>query len=113
MPIKATDKVNRANSRYHNRPYHQGMAPRARDEDFVRAAVEALVQAALTARADRAGASFSRGLITRGLAGVEFVVSDNHEGLKAAIRESAPRGGVAALVCAFSQERGRLRATRG
>ena len=30
---------------------------------------------------------FLAGLKARGLAGVEFVVSDNHEGLKAAIRE--------------------------
>ena len=33
---------------------------------------------------------FLSGLKTRGLAGVEFVVSDNHEGLKAAIREVLP-----------------------
>jgi putative transposase len=30
---------------------------------------------------------FLSGLRARGLAGVEFVVSDNHEGLKAALRE--------------------------
>jgi putative transposase len=33
---------------------------------------------------------FLSGLKARGLAGVEFVVSDNHEGLKAAIREVLP-----------------------
>jgi transposase-like protein len=33
---------------------------------------------------------FLSGLKVRGLAGVEFVVSDNHEGLKAAIREVLP-----------------------
>jgi putative transposase len=33
---------------------------------------------------------FLGGLKARGLAGVEFVVSDNHEGLKAAIREVLP-----------------------
>jgi putative transposase len=33
---------------------------------------------------------FLSGLRARGLAGVEFVVSDNHEGLKAAIREGLP-----------------------
>jgi putative transposase len=33
---------------------------------------------------------FLSGLKKRGLAGVEFVVSDNHEGLKAAIREVLP-----------------------
>jgi transposase-like protein len=33
---------------------------------------------------------FLCGLKARGLAGVEFVVSDNHEGLKAAIREVLP-----------------------
>src|SRR6266446_5291051 len=33
---------------------------------------------------------FLSGLRARGLAGVEFVVSDNHEGLKAAIREVLP-----------------------
>jgi putative transposase len=33
---------------------------------------------------------FLSGLRKRGLAGVEFVVSDNHEGLKAAIREVLP-----------------------
>jgi putative transposase len=34
---------------------------------------------------------FLSGLKSRGLAGVEFVVSDNHEGLKAAIREVLPQ----------------------
>jgi putative transposase len=33
---------------------------------------------------------FLSGLKTRGLTGVEFVVSDNHEGLKSAIREVLP-----------------------
>jgi putative transposase len=33
---------------------------------------------------------FLSGLKKRGLTGVEFVVSDNHEGLKAAIREALP-----------------------
>jgi putative transposase len=33
---------------------------------------------------------FLSGLKVRGLAGVEFVVSDNHEGLKAVIREVLP-----------------------
>jgi mutator family transposase len=40
---------------------------------------------------------FLSGLKARGLAGVEFVVSDNHEGLKAAIREVLP-----AVVSAFA-----------
>ena len=34
---------------------------------------------------------FLSGLKARGLSGVEFVVSDNHEGLKAAIREVLPQ----------------------
>src|SRR5438067_310022 len=105
-----------------------------RDEDFVRAAVEMLVQAALEAEMseaigaekgertaarlsyrsgyysrslvtrvgtlelrvpqDRAGRSswrdFLLGLKQRGLFGVEFVVSDDHPGLKQAIREVLP-----------------------
>src|SRR5258708_8775220 len=36
---------------------------------------------------------FLTGLKARGLFGVEFVVSDNHEGLKAAIRETLPEAG--------------------
>jgi transposase-like protein len=39
--------------------------------------------------ADRAGA-ISLGLKTRGLAGVEFVVRDDHPGLKQAVREVSP-----------------------
>ena len=34
--------------------------------------------------------AFLQGLKQRGLAGVEFVVSDDHEGLKRAIREMLP-----------------------
>ena len=36
------------------------------------------------------GREFLAGLKARGLTGVEFVVSDNHEGLKSAIREVLP-----------------------
>jgi transposase-like protein len=105
-----------------------------RDEDFVRAAVQSLVQAALEAEMTEAlgaekgertdgrlgyrsgyyqralitrgparpalavgklrGEDLARpsqsGLKTRGLSGVEFVVSDDHAGLKAAIREVLP-----------------------
>jgi putative transposase len=52
---------------------------------------------------------FLSGLKQRGLFGVEFVVSDDHEGLKWAIREGAAGCRMAALLCAFSAQRPRLR----
>src|SRR6266481_2020983 len=42
---------------------------------------------------------FLSGLKARGLAGVEFVVSDNHEGLKAAIREVLPEAAWQRCLC--------------
>jgi putative transposase len=45
-----------------------------------------------------AGADRSRGRKARGPAGVEFVVSDDHEGLKRAIREVLPE---AAWQCCY------------
>lgn len=61
---------------------------------------------------------FLLGLRKRGLSGVEFVVSDDHAGLKTAIREPfeslrTARGGLAALLCAFSQKCAGLCAAQG
>jgi putative transposase len=56
---------------------------------------------------------FLSGLKSRGLAGVEFVVSDNHEGLKAAIREVLPEAAWQRCYVHFSQKRPRLRAAQG
>jgi putative transposase len=55
---------------------------------------------------------FLSGLKARGLAGVEFVVSDDHEGLKRAIRGGVAGGGLAALLRAFPAQRARLRAAQ-
>ena len=46
-------------------------------------------------------------------AGVEFVVSDNHEGLKRGDPRGLARGGVAALLRTLPQKRARLRAAQG
>ena len=43
----------------------------------------------------------------RGLFGVEFVVSDDHEGLRRAIREGPARRRLAALLCPFPAQRAR------
>ena len=56
---------------------------------------------------------FLSGLKARGLAGVEFVVSDNHEGLKAAIREVLPEAAWQRCYVHFLQERARLCAAQG
>ena len=48
---------------------------------------------------------FLSGLKARGLAGVEFVVSDNHEGLKAAIREVLPEAAWQPATCISSGTR--------
>ncbi len=45
---------------------------------------------------------FELALKQRGLSGVELVVSDDHAGLRAAIREVFSRIRLAALLCAFS-----------
>jgi putative transposase len=55
---------------------------------------------------------FLAALKARGLAGVEFVVSDDHEGLKRATRGAAG-GGVAALLRALPAQRARLPAAQG
>ena len=47
---------------------------------------------------------FHLSLRKRGLTGVEFVVSDDHAGLKAAIREVLPGSRLAALLRAFFHE---------
>jgi len=49
----------------------------------------------------------------RGLHGVQFVVSDDHPRLKAAIRQSAAWGVLAAVLCAVSPERPGLSAAQG
>ena len=54
---------------------------------------------------------FLLGLKARGLHGVEFVVSDDHPGLKKAIAEVLP-GRMAAMLCPFPQECARLRSTQ-
>jgi transposase-like protein len=52
---------------------------------------------------------FLVGLKGRGLAGVEFVVSDNHEGLKAAIREVLPEAAWQRCYVHFRAAQGRRR----
>ena len=56
---------------------------------------------------------FLAALKARGLAGVEFVVSDDHEGLKRAIREVLPEAVWQRCYVHFLQERARLRAAQG
>ena len=56
--------------------------------------------------------TFVKGLKTRGLQGVEFVVSDDHAGIKRAARAPA-RGGVAALLRALSPQCAGLSAPQG
>jgi transposase-like protein len=53
---------------------------------------------------------FLLGLKARGLHGVEFVVADDHAGLRAALREALAEAGLSALLCPFSQERATCRA---
>nr|WP_320322205.1 transposase [Mesorhizobium abyssinicae] len=59
--------------------------------------------------------AFVAGLWRRGLVGVEFVVSDDHPGLKAAIQEVCPRPSGSAATCISSGTRSiiRLSAAQG
>ena len=56
---------------------------------------------------------FLTGLKARGLAGVEFVVADDHAGLRRALVEAAARGGLPALLRSLPAQRSRLPATQG
>ena len=57
--------------------------------------------------------TFVKGLKTRGLQGVEFVVFDDHAGIKRGRARAPARGGVAALLRALSPQGAGLSAAHG